>query len=97
MAYTQAYAHYEAALADGIAKEVAREVLPVAIYSTMYATCNMRSLMSFLSLRTDEPESTFPSKPQYEIEEVARKMEAIFEGLWPITYAAWNKNGRVSP
>src|SRR6478609_4356632 len=65
--YENAYAAYERLLVLGVAKEVARMCLPVGITSSMYATCNARSLMSFLSLRTDEPSSTFPSKPQYEI------------------------------
>lgn len=46
------YREYERQLAAGIAKEAARNVLPVAIYSKMYWTCNARSLMAFLSLRT---------------------------------------------
>lgn len=96
-AYETEYARYERLLALGIAKEVARMCLPVGINTSMYATCNARSLMSFLSLRTDEPESVFPSKPQYEIEQVARKLEVIFSEIMPLTYKAWNDNGRVSP
>jgi flavin-dependent thymidylate synthase len=46
------YRGYQLALENGIAKEVARMVLPVNIYSSMYWTCNARSLMAFLSLRT---------------------------------------------
>ena len=39
-------------LEAGVAREVARGVLPVDLYSSMYATCNARALMNFLSLRT---------------------------------------------
>lgn len=46
-----AYARYTRLLDIGVAKEVARMCLPVNIYSSMYATCNARSLMAFLSLR----------------------------------------------
>ena len=46
------YAAYQQMLDAGVAREVARGVLPVNTFSTMYATCNARSLMSFLSLRT---------------------------------------------
>lgn len=95
--YTNAYSYYQQALEDGVAKEVAREVLPVGIYSTMYATCNMRSLMHFLSLRTEDESATFVSHPQYEIAQVAQRLEAIFADLWPITHSTWNKNGRVAP
>jgi thymidylate synthase (FAD) len=45
------YALYQDMLSNGIAREVARAVLPVGLYSSMYATCNARSLMHFLSLR----------------------------------------------
>ncbi|MGZ4617074.1 MAG: FAD-dependent thymidylate synthase, partial [Actinomycetes bacterium] len=62
-----------------------------------YVTCNARSLMSFLSLRTKREDSTFPSYPQREIEMVAEKMEAEWARLMPLTYEAFNKNGRVAP
>jgi thymidylate synthase (FAD) len=91
------YNAYRDMLSAGIAREVARTVLPVGTYSSMYATCNARSLMHFLSLRTKREEATFPSFPQREIEMVAEKMEAIFSELMPLTYAAWQSNGRVAP
>ncbi|AVO25309.1 ThyX-like thymidylate synthase [Gordonia Phage Odesza] len=96
-AYDQAWSSYHTMLDAGIAKEIARICLPVATYSTAYVTCNPRSLMSFLSLRTKHEGSTFPSYPQYEISAVANKMESIFAELFPTTHAAFNKNGRVSP
>jgi thymidylate synthase (FAD) len=95
--YIAAYDAYEAMVEAGIAKEVARMCLPVGINSSMYATCNARSLMSFLSLRTYSPDATFPSRPQYEIEQVAREMESIFAYKMPVTYEAWINNGRVAP
>ena len=45
------YASYEAMLEAGVAREVARIVLPVTIYSSAYVTMNARALMNFLSLR----------------------------------------------
>lgn len=95
--YTKAWTEYESMLSDGIANEVARLVLPVAIMSSAYVTCNARSLMSFLSLRTQDERATHVSRPQYEIELVARKLEAEFENLFPTTYEAYNKYGRVAP
>lgn len=92
-----AYANYERMLGEGIAREVARICLPVNIYSSMYATCNARSLMSFLSLRTKSTTATFPSFPQREIEMVAEEMEIVFEELFPITHDAFHQNGRVAP
>jgi thymidylate synthase (FAD) len=92
-----AYSSYTRMLSAGVAREVARGVLPVCTYSSMYATCNARSLMSFLSLRTKSPASTFPSYPQREIEMVAEQMEAVFAQLMPLTHAAFVDAGRVSP
>jgi len=96
-AYETEYARYKRLLDLGVAKEVARMCLPVGIMSSMYATCNARSLMAFLSLRTYSEKATFPSRPQYEIEQVARAFEDIFKAEMPLTYRAWNENGRVAP
>ncbi|MBM7786912.1 FAD-dependent thymidylate synthase [Tenggerimyces flavus] len=93
----EAYASYQRMLEAGIAREVARIVLPLTIYSSLYVTVNARSLMNFLSLRTKREDSAFPSYPQREIEMVAEKMEAEWAKLMPVTYAAFNKNGRVAP
>ena len=91
------YAAYQEMLDAGVAREVARGVLPVSTFSTMYATCNARSLMAFLSLRTKDEASAFPSYPQREIEMVAELMEAEFAKLMPITHACFVANGRVCP
>lgn len=94
---TAAYESYQRMLDDGIAREVARIVLPLSIYSSMYVTMNARSLMNFLSLRTKREGSHFPSFPQREIELAAEQMEAVFAELMPLTVAAFNENGRVAP
>ncbi|GIH80461.1 hypothetical protein Plo01_68900 [Planobispora longispora] len=96
-AYRQSYAAYQEMLEAGIAREVARAVLPVGLFSSMYATCNARSLMHFLSLRTKNEQAKVPSFPQREIEMVAEKMEAAWAGLMPLTHAAFVANGRVAP
>lgn len=88
---------YQFMLREGVAKEVARFCLPVAIYSTAYVTCNPRSLMSFLSLRTKRTDSMFPSFPQWEISQVADQMEQLFQTHFPLTAIAFNIAGRVSP
>lgn len=92
-----AFEAYQRMLAAGVAREVARVVLPLNIYSSMYVTVNARSLMNFLSLRTTAEGTHFPSFPQREIEMCAEKMEAVWSELMPMTHAAFNKNGRVSP
>lgn len=95
--YEVAWKAYQDQLTSGIAKEVARLCLPVSIYSTAYVTMNPRSLMNFLSLRTKHEDSKFPSYPMWEINQVADRMEAIFEQLFPITWGAFVDSGRVAP
>ena len=92
-----AFASYQRMLEAGVAREVARIVLPLNIYSSMYVTMNARSLMNFLSLRTKREGTTFPSFPQREIEMAAEQMENYFADLMPLTYGAFNGNGRVAP
>ncbi|WP_382305884.1 FAD-dependent thymidylate synthase [Herbiconiux sp. UC225_62] len=96
-ASTAAFEAYERMLDAGVAREVARIVLPLNIYSSMYVTMNARSLMNFLSLRTKRADTHFPSFPQREIEMVAEKMESLWAGLMPLTSSAFDANGRVAP
>jgi flavin-dependent thymidylate synthase len=96
-AYERAWFMYQRMLREDIAKEVARMCLPVSIYSTAYVTCNARSMMSFLSLRTKRENSTYPSFPMQEINQVANQMEYIFKLKFPITFETFNNNGRVCP
>jgi thymidylate synthase (FAD) len=92
-----AYDAYQSMLSVGIAREVARMVLPVSIYSSAYVTMNARALMNFLSLRTKSADSHFPSYPQREIEMVAEQYEQAWAELMPISHAAFVRSGRVSP
>ena len=93
----QAYESYQRMLEAGVAREVARIVLPLNIYSSMYVTMNSRALMNFLSLRTSREGTHFPSFPQREIEMCAEKMEEEWAKLMPFTYESFNNNGRVAP
>lgn len=92
-----AYSAYRGMLDAGVAREVARIVLPLNLYSSMYVTMNARALMNFISLRTTHEQSTFPSFPQREIELCAAAMEQHWAALMPLTAAAFTKNGRVAP
>jgi thymidylate synthase (FAD) len=93
----EAYKGYEWLLEIGVAKEVARGVLPVYTYTSMYATCNARSMMAFLSLRTKHEDSSYKSFPMWEIEQVALKLETYFASYFPITHKAFREFGSVSP
>ena len=91
----EADADYRSLLKRGIAREVARMVLPLNIYSTAYVTMNLRSLTNFLSLRRNVEGQTVPSFPQREIEMVAELMEQHADSVAPITLDAFRRNGRV--
>jgi thymidylate synthase (FAD) len=73
-----------------VAKEVARTVLPLSLYTKYYWSCNPRSLMHFCSLRNSE-------FAQYEIREYARAAEGFLAKLMPVTHAAFLENGRTAP
>lgn len=96
-AYVLAWARYQAMLGRGIANEIARMVLPVGIMSQMYVTMNVRALMNFLSLRIDHPDAAVRSRPQYEIQQVAERMEVDFKEHFPLVWGAFNENGRAAP
>ena len=95
--YQSAYEAYESNLALGVDPGLARDCLPVGIYSGCWVTCNPRSLMAFLSLRTHEPTADKVSYPLWEIEIAARKCEEALKQYWPLTYAAFVANGRAAP
>jgi thymidylate synthase (FAD) len=87
---TRAFEAYERLLEDGVAKEVARSVLPLSTYTKYYWSCNPRSLMHFCGLRNHEA-------AQYEIREYAGAAESFLERLMPVTHAAFIAAGRVAP
>jgi thymidylate synthase (FAD) len=86
----RAYEAYSHMIETGIAKEVARTVLPMSFYTQFYWTVNARALMNFLSLRNSET-------AQREIRDFAEAIEAIFSEIMPITCEAWIANGRKAP
>lgn len=93
-AYAQGVQSYANMLRAGIAKEVARFALPLGIYKSLYVTMNVRNLLHFLSLRTFSEDSTYPSHPQWEIQEIADQMECYLTTYYPLTHTAWIDNGR---
>lgn len=95
--YSKAYESYQRLLSKGVSREVARQVLPLNQMTSFYATCNPRSLMAFLSLRTEREDALFVSHPQWEIQNVAEQMESHLKELMPLTWQAFEDNKRVSP
>lgn len=80
---------YQRLLEQGVAKEVARIVLPVNIYTGWYATANLRNWFNFLSLRADD-------QALWEIRQLAYMVEDQLASLFPIATETWRKNGRTS-
>ncbi len=88
--YEQAYATYERLVEAGVARELARAVMPVGAYTEFYWTVNARALMNFVALRAHET-------AQREIRRYAEAVEAFFAERMPVTHAAFVANDRVAP
>jgi len=85
-----AYDEYQFLLKQGLAKEMARMVLPLNLYTQYYWTVNARSLMNFLNLRAAED-------AQWEIRQYALAIKDIFKEKMPQTFGAWEGNGYLAP
>lgn len=83
-AYNYSYSIYQDLLKIGVAKEQARMVLPVGIYTEIYVNCDLHNLIHFFNLRTDP-------HAQKEIQDVAWAMLTIAEKLFPWTIALFDK------
>jgi thymidylate synthase (FAD) len=88
--YDRAYATYQRLVELGIARELARSVMPVGAYTEFYWTVNARSLMNFVSLRAAET-------AQREIRRYADACERFLAERMPVTYDAFVASARVPP
>lgn len=86
----RAFREYNFLLSRGVAKELARVILPLGSYTEMYATCNARSLMHFLSLRNTDT-------AQREIQMVAAALEEYFVEKMPVTARCFVEHERIAP
>lgn len=80
-----AYAAYERMLENGVAKEVARSVLPTNMMTSLMLSANMNNWFKFLNLRLADD-------AQWEIRQVAAQIEDSIRQTVPVTYAAYIKN-----
>lgn len=80
----KAWQVYQDRLERGIAKEQAREDLPLSLMTQFYATANPRNVMQFLTLRNEK-------HALKEIRNVAVKMEEIFNETMPLTARSYRK------
>jgi thymidylate synthase (FAD) len=88
--YEQAFETYERLVEQGVARELARSVMPVGAYTEFYWTVNARALMNFVSLRAAET-------AQREIRRYAEAVETFLAEKMPVTHAAFVAAGRVGP
>jgi thymidylate synthase (FAD) len=88
--YEHAFATYERLVEAGVARELARSVVPVGAYTEFFWTVNARALMNFVSLRAAET-------AQREIQRYAEAVEFFFAEKMPVTHAAFVAAGRVAP
>lgn len=94
---SEAWGSYEDLLEQGIAREVARNVLPLSIYTKFYVNMNLRATLNFLSLRWSHEKSVTPTFPLKEIEKVAQQMDVAARINSPVAMAAFDEFGRVAP
>lgn len=88
--FESCWATYRELIELGWARDLARLVLPVGLYTRFNWTVNARSLMNFLNLRT-APDA-WP-----EIRDAAELVADHFSVAMPITAAAFEKHGRKAP
>ena len=79
-----AYELYKLMIDAGIAREQARMVLPVNIYTEIYCCWDLKNLLHFITLRDD-------SHAQAEIQSYGKAIGKIVEELFPYTWAAYKK------
>ena len=88
--YEHAFETYERLVERGVARELARVVIPVGAYTEFYWTLNARSLMNFVSLRAAET-------AQREIRRYAEACERFLAEKMPVTHAAFVAANRIAP
>lgn len=76
-----ALANYEALLLRGVAREIARAVLPTGMVTRFYATANLRNWYNWWVLRSGEG-------AQKEIQHYADKIDTILTNMWPDAWGA---------
>ena len=75
---------YREMLDMGMAKEQARSILPLTVYTQVWWTASFQSIMNFIELR-DEKTS------QVEIQEYARALKEIMLEVYPETTKLWEE------
>ena len=77
---------YEVLVKAGVAKEQARVLLPLNVYTEFYWTVSLQAIMNFIKLRDHDGS-------QYEIRQYAKALKTIVEEKFPVTMKAFLQNG----
>lgn len=80
-----AYEQYKILLDCGVAREMARMVLPVNIYTEIYSCWDLKNLLHFIALR-DDPHA------QWEIQQYGKAIKQICVELFPWTMEAYEES-----
>lgn len=80
------YKLYERMITSGVAREMARTVLPLSTYTEMYVKTDLHNLLRFIKLRSDY-------HAQQEIRDYSLALEKILEEYCPITMEAYREFG----
>lgn len=83
-AYRAAAEAYTEQIKNGVAQEVARNVLPLATYTSFYMTGNLHNWVKFIRLRNGSA-----GHPQFELVEISREIEHQLTDVFPISMKAW--------
>jgi thymidylate synthase (FAD) len=75
---------YEHLLEKGVAREIARGLLPVCTYTEFIFTCNLHSLMNFLKLRLE-------AGAQWEIRVFAQALLKLALPHFPVSLGHWKR------
>lgn len=78
------YKVYQSMIDSGIAREMARMILPLNIYTEIYSCWDLKNLLHFIALRDD-------SHAQYEIQQYGKAIKSICEELFPVTMEAYEE------
>jgi thymidylate synthase (FAD) len=82
--YNLAQRVYEQGLKNGVPKEIARCAIPVARYSRMRASANLRNWLGFLKLRMD-------ASAQWEIRQYADALHELLHSSFPRTMSLFDE------
>ena len=87
-AYQASFETYRLLVEQGVAREVARNVLPLGMTTKFYMSGNLRNWFNFLVLRNAD-------QALMEIRDVAALIESHVEAKFPECYRAWVEAGRI--